>query len=74
MGHETAVTIIGSWLLIVTALYTGSMAPGADVYIRMDAPALQSKRQCENTGAKLASTLGYLGARNIEIQCKAQGR
>lgn len=63
-----------SWVLVVTALYTGSMAPGADVYIRMDAPALASQRQCEKTGAKLASTLDYLGARNIEITCKAMGR
>ena len=74
MGHETAVTIIGSWLLIVTALYTGSMAPGADVYIRMDAPNLESQRECTKTGKKLASTLAYLGARNIEIKCKAGGR
>ena len=74
MGHETAVTIIGSWLLVVTALYTGSMAPGADVYIRMDAPNLSSQRHCEKTGAKLSKTLGYLGARNIEIKCKAEGR
>ena len=63
-----------SYLLIVTALYTGSMAPGADVYIRMDAPALQSQRHCERTGANLSKTLAYLGARNIEIKCKAEGR
>jgi hypothetical protein len=63
-----------TWLLIVTAAYTGSMAPGADVYIRMDAPGLSSQRHCEKTGAKLASTLSYLGARNIEIKCKAEGR
>ena len=63
-----------SYLLIVTALYTGSMAPGADVYIRMDAPALQSKRHCERTGANLSKTLTYLGARDIEIKCKAEGR
>jgi hypothetical protein len=63
-----------TWLLIVTALYTGSMAPGADVYIRMDAPALQSQRHCEKTGAKLAKTLGYLGARDVKIQCKPEGR
>ena len=62
------------YLLIVTALYTGTMAPGADVYIRMDAPALQSQRHCEKTGAKLSRTLSYLGARNIEIKCKAMGR
>jgi hypothetical protein len=66
--------MIMTWLLIVTALYTGSMAPGADVYIRMDAPALQSQRHCEKTGAKLSKTLAYLGARNIEITCKAMGR
>jgi hypothetical protein len=63
-----------TWLLIVTALYTGSMAPGADVYIRMDAPALQSKRHCEKTGAKLSKTLAYLGATKIEVTCKTTGR
>jgi hypothetical protein len=63
-----------TWLLIVTALYTGSMAPGADVYIRMDAPGLSSQRHCEKTGAKLAKTLGYLGATKIEVTCKTTGR
>ena len=64
--------MVASWLLIVTGIYTGSMAPGVDVAIRMEARDISSQHKCERTGVSMARTLTYLGATQIEARCKAQ--
>lgn len=61
-----------SYLLIVTAVYVGSVAPG-EANIRIETRNL-SARDCNTAKTKWGRTLSYLGARNIEIKCKPEGR
>lgn len=63
--------MVAAYLLIVTGIYTGSMAPGVDVAIRMEARDIASQHKCERTGVSMARTLTYLGATQIETRCEA---
>jgi hypothetical protein len=60
------------WSLIVTGIYIGSMAPGADLKIRIEDDGL-TQTQCEKIKTKFTRALTtYLGAKITRATCERE--
>jgi hypothetical protein len=60
------------WSLFIAAVYIGSMAPGADLKIRIEDDGL-TQTQCEKIRAKFTRALTtYLGAKITRATCERE--
>ena len=60
-----------TYLLIVTAVYIGSMAPGAELAIRITDDGL-TRQQCEQARKSVPRTLKYMGATISRATCEME--
>ena len=59
------------WSLIVTAVYIGSMAPGAELAIRISDDGL-TRQQCEAARKSVPRALKYMGATVTTATCEME--
>jgi hypothetical protein len=61
-----------TWLLIATGLYAGSLAPGIEVRVTLEASNIQSAQQCYELATRLARSMRSQGATGVMAECMRQ--
>ena len=61
--------MVMAFLLVVTGIYTGSMAPGVSVEVRLRAENVETFKDCTDLGGKFGDAMVRFGANSVTIDC-----